>query len=446
MAMLTDEDDKLKTLQAGQASAIAARDKIQKQRALAMVGAAPLAKKPVSQIAAPPPAAAKPVPAAVAAPTQPSVRPVAQPPAGTAAQPTSSPTVTRQGYTSIGGQQRTAPAGIAVRMGRNGVPEFSNAPTTQEGAATAAAAPASVTPTLAPSQAFSPAITARRPQVASTFGMPVTDPRINDQMRPAPSSNAVPSGASLRGADQMAEHYNSRENREAIGKTLSNLRSQQFRLEMAANRPGRAGRAALDALQNNAAQQAGLLAGQGKQDAEAIQNRAQRENVLANTNLEQQGNDRRNDANLASALGLETMRQQGENNRSAATLSSAESLEKLRQQGETERYAMRPQAGQGFTADGIGKMYSDQRTAIQNSPYFQNEEDRAAALEAHDASPLGQRYAQLMGAGVGGGSSAADMSYEDYVKAGQAEGIKATPEEWRAEYNKWLNKYKQAAK
>ena len=126
------------------------------------------------------------------------------------------------------------------------------------------------------------------PRVASTFGLSVNDPRINDQTAPV----ARPQLA-LRGPDAMAEQYNSREDREARQKVLSDLDSQRFRLEMIAGNPGRRGRAALDALGQNAQQQAALAAGGEKLSADAVQGRASRNNVLANTGMEQAGQTQR---------------------------------------------------------------------------------------------------------------------------------------------------------
>lgn len=127
-----------------------------------------------------------------------------------------------------------------------------------------------------------------QPRVASTFGMSVNDPRINDQTAPVARPQV-----SLRGPDAMAEAYNSREDREARQKVLSDLDSQRFRLEMIAGNPGRRGRAALEALGQNAQQQAALAAGGEKLSADAVQGRASRNNVLANTGMEQSGQTQR---------------------------------------------------------------------------------------------------------------------------------------------------------
>lgn len=133
----------------------------------------------------------------------------------------------------------------------------------------------------------SQALTRSQP-VASTFGLPVTDPRMNDQVAPA----ARPTMA-LRGADAMAEQYNAREDRDARAKLASDLDSQRFRLEMIAGNPGRRGRAALEALSQNAQQRAALASNAERLSAEALQGRENRANTLANTGLEQQGLDRR---------------------------------------------------------------------------------------------------------------------------------------------------------
>lgn len=132
-----------------------------------------------------------------------------------------------------------------------------------------------------------------QPRVASTFGMSVNDPRINDQTAPV----ARPQGV-FRGPDAMAEAYNSREDREARQKQLSDLDSQRFRLEMIAGNPGRRGRAALEALSQNAQQRAALAGNAERLSAEALQGRANRANTLANTGLEQQGLDRRSEQDI----------------------------------------------------------------------------------------------------------------------------------------------------
>lgn len=145
-----------------------------------------------------------------------------------------------------------------------------------------------------------PALT-RGSQVASTFGQSVlTMPDDNQPLLRRPQ-------VAVRGVGEMAEYYNASADREARQKLASDLDSQRFRLEMIAGNPGRRGRAALEALGQNAQQQAALAAGGERLSADAIQNRAQRGNVLANTGMEQAGADRR--AELA-ATGADADRSQ----------------------------------------------------------------------------------------------------------------------------------------
>ena len=125
------------------------------------------------------------------------------------------------------------------------------------------------------------------PPVASTFGQSV---------RTMPDDNIVTvqqPQVSLRGADQMGEYYDSREDREARRKLASDLDSERFRQEMIAGNPGRRGRAALEALADNARQRAALAAGGEQLSAAAIQNRAERDNRTGIAGMQEAGQDRR---------------------------------------------------------------------------------------------------------------------------------------------------------
>lgn len=128
-----------------------------------------------------------------------------------------------------------------------------------------------------------------RPGVASTFGLGVNDPRLNDQIaRPQTSlaANQTP-GVAVRGPDAMAEQYASREDREARAKLLSDLDSQRFRLEMIAGNPGRRGRTALEGLADNAQQRAALVNEGAQLSAGAVQGRENRANQFGISELEQ---------------------------------------------------------------------------------------------------------------------------------------------------------------
>lgn len=140
---------------------------------------------------------------------------------------------------------------------------------------------------------------------ASTWGLPVNDPRMDsnyagsaaaraDALRAAGApANGGAQFAGMRGnfrdASQMGEYYNAKEDREARQKLLSDLDSQRFRLEMIAGNPGRRGRAAIDALGDNARQRAELATAGEKLSNDAVQNRYQRQNMLDNTGMEQSG-------------------------------------------------------------------------------------------------------------------------------------------------------------
>lgn len=137
---------------------------------------------------------------------------------------------------------------------------------------------------------------ARPGAVASTYGLSVLDPRANDQIqRPQVQlgPNQTSGNGAVRGADQMAEQYNAREDREASKALASQLDSERFRLEMIAGNPGRRGRAAIAALGENAQQRAALAGGAAQLSAGAVQGRANRDNQFGISEMEQQAAERR---------------------------------------------------------------------------------------------------------------------------------------------------------
>ena len=142
-----------------------------------------------------------------------------------------------------------------------------------------------------------------RPQVPSTYGMSVLDPRLDDQQ----ASIARPTG-SFRGPDSMAEHYRAKESAEAIAKMSSSIDSQIFAFSLAAQRGEPAAIRAISYLNE---QKAGLLSGQAQLSDGAVQGRENRDNRLQVTGAEQEGQDRRTDAqirlgdrNAANAYGM----------------------------------------------------------------------------------------------------------------------------------------------
>lgn len=116
------------------------------------------------------------------------------------------------------------------------------------------------------------------PRVPGTFGLPVTDPRGDDQT----ASIARPTGA-FRSADQMSEHYASREDREARMKAAGDIDTQLFMLR------GKNDPESLRAMADLTQTQARLVSGGEALTAEAVQNRARRDSDLTMTELSDSG-------------------------------------------------------------------------------------------------------------------------------------------------------------
>lgn len=221
---------------------------------------------------------------------------VAKPPQGGQGGGSEATPATSTTFRTGDGRTGVLPAGVSYRVNAKGEREFSGTGQTVADATAAMGnrAPVGVTtqsgisaPTFAP---------LGRPQVASTYGLSVNDPRMNDQAaiaRPQLGPNQTAGGGTLRGPDAMAEHYNSLEDREARKKLLSDLQSQRFGLELISQSPGRRGRAALEALAMNTQQQAALVGGGERLSAEATQGRASRSNAFSLAEMEQAGQNRR---------------------------------------------------------------------------------------------------------------------------------------------------------
>lgn len=197
------------------------------------------------------------------------------------------------------GRTGTLPAGISMRVGANGVREFSG---TGQAVADATAAMGNRAPVGVTTQSGISAPTFAplgRPQVASTYGLSVNDPRMDDQQsiaRPQLGPNQLAGGGTLRGPDAMSEQYNAREDREARNKQLGDIDTALFQLR------GKNDPDSLRALTALTQTRAGLVSGGESLSADAIQGRANRANVLANTGMEQAGQNRRTDAAGANAL------------------------------------------------------------------------------------------------------------------------------------------------
>ena len=114
-----------------------------------------------------------------------------------------------------------------------------------------------------------------RPGVAPTYGLSVTDPRIDDQRaiaRPTLGPNQLAVSGTFRGPDAMAEQYNSREDREARNKQLGDIDTALFQLR------GKNDPDSLRALTALTQTRAGLVGGGESLSADAVQGRANRAN------------------------------------------------------------------------------------------------------------------------------------------------------------------------
>ena len=194
------------------------------------------------------------------------------------------------------GRTGTLPAGISMRVGANGVREFSGTGQTVADATAAMGnrAPGGVTtqsgisaPTFAP---------LGRSQVASTYGLSVNDPRLDEQQAGIARPNVA-----LRGPDAMAEQYNAREDREARNKQLGDIDTALFQLR------GKNDPDSLRAFTALTQTRAGLVGGGESLSADAIQGREGRNNAFGIAGLQEAGQSSRADGARESAERIAAM-------------------------------------------------------------------------------------------------------------------------------------------
>lgn len=204
--------------------------------------------------------------------------------ARTSTQPPAQPTTGAGAPSTVGGA-----APVIRSRGKFGETVFSNAGSQYGNAAGTIASPSTTVGSVNQQNFGNAAVpqapgSIARPGIASTFGLSVNDPRIDDQRaiaRPQLGPNQLAGGGTLRGPDAMAEQYNNRENIEARNKVLGDIDTALF---LARGKPG-SEQVMADLLQTKA-----RVAGGAEQlSAEALQGRANRNNVLANTGMEQAG-------------------------------------------------------------------------------------------------------------------------------------------------------------
>ena len=213
-----------------------------------------------------------------------------------------SPTTFRTGH----GRTGTLPAGISMRIGANGVREFSG---TGQSVADATAALGDREPAGVTTQSFGSIAMPNlaRPQVASTYGLSVTDPRADDQKaiaRPQLGPNQTAGGGTLRGPDQMAEQYASHEDRETLKRVLGDIDTDIFRQSLKLGQGGRNARQAGETIAALRGQQAAIANPMAAQSAAAIQGRAGRDAASDLAEMETRSQERRTEIAGANALQL----------------------------------------------------------------------------------------------------------------------------------------------
>lgn len=126
-----------------------------------------------------------------------------------------------------------------------------------------------------------------QPRVASTFGLGVNDPRINDQAPAIASPNAAARGFGLASADSMSRYHANKEDREATKKLLGDIDTQMF---MARGKNTPSARRLMAELAGAQAQAIGNMAGNTNAQ---ISDNTRGQFTLANTGMEQAGQTRR---------------------------------------------------------------------------------------------------------------------------------------------------------
>lgn len=234
------------------------------------------------------PVAARPQTPAVAAPKSPTQQTQQRP------SPTQTPTSPQTGVGASVGAGGAAPGEIVKSKDKNG-----NTVYTGTGAYAATGPAIAGTIGSVQNQNFGNAAVPQtqasiaQPRVASTFGLGVNDPRLNDQTPAIASPNAAARGFGLASADGTSRYYANKEDREAAKKLYDSMDTEAFRLSMAANNPGRRGRQAMETLSALRGQQAKLIGDQANNTAAQISDNTRGQFTLANTGMEQAGQTRR---------------------------------------------------------------------------------------------------------------------------------------------------------
>lgn len=324
------------------------------------------------------------------------------------------------------------------------------------------------------------------PRVASTFGMGVNDPRLNDQTpQPAaiaqppqnlprpqasafdagfagrmagntaaierPGANfqmAVPNGAAYRSADQMAEQYNSREDRESRKQADGAIDTALF---MARGKPG-----AEAAIANLLETKARLNSGAEGLSQEAVQGRANRGNQFGIADLNNAGENNRAGIQADVARAGQQVVREGQQldygakladiarpqlkqdaNGNFINIAGNASTAVVDAAGNPVRGLQERQADTGAVGpkDALAAVNKELASLVNNPPEMGGD---ATAYNARIAALRAQQESYLNG---GGQAASTAPTLDAYVKAARAAGFKESDAELAAAFQK---KYPQA--
>lgn len=282
-----------------------------------------------------------------------------------------------------------------------------------------------------------------RPGVASTYGLGVNDPRMNDAIaRPQVQlgPNQTNGFGTLRGPDQMAEQYNSREDREARQAVSGNIDTAL----MMARGKADSGQVIGNLLET----QARLNSGAEGLSQEAVQGRANRDNQFGIADLNNAGENNRAGIQADVARGAQQVTREGQQLDFQASQIARPTLERLADgtlaqiTGTSSAPVLgpdgKPVQGQVQAQGGQGDYAAKQLDAYTN--LLNGMRDMNGALPADAA----QQAAALLAAAPGSQASAAPPAaptLDAYVKAARAAGYKQSDAELAAAFQK---KYPQA--
>jgi hypothetical protein len=285
-----------------------------------------------------------------------------------------------------------------------------------------------------------------QPRVASTFGLGVNDPRLNDQTPAIASPNAAARGFGLASADGTSRYYANKEDREAAKKLYDSMDTEAFRLSMAANNPGRRGRQAMETLSALRGQQAKLIGDQANNTAAQISDNTRGQFTIANTGMEQSGQTQRQQMASDVASQGQFLDYDAKNRATNASL-----IDKPQYVTDLSGNLVQVAGGKGAGVTGAdgSVIKMPQTTKVDNDALSAVNKELTALINnppemGADATAYNNRLAELraqQSAFLGGGQAKAAPTLDAYVKAARAAGFKQSDAELAAAFKK---KYPQA--